>query len=264
MDKIMKRDVLRGIIQSVSFGISLLLIVFLIKGLFTTAHQFCPYSSICFGIMGLKIHTGMLFKPAIIIGLLIVFSTIFLGRLFCGYVCFIGTLQESIYKLNKSRHKFLQRIPFRFHRFLLGLKYLSFLITVIFAYFGIQYLYMKFCPVLAFAHPQRIGIAAVITLVIIIFGGFLVERFWCRYLCPYATMMNVFQYIGKLLKIKRWQIFRNIKTSINCFNCANYCPMNIDIGYNEEISDVNCIHCFRCVRICSKEDAAKSKCIYRD
>ena len=261
----MKRDVLREIIQSFFFGISLLLLIFLIKGIFATAHQFCPYSSICFGIMGFKLHTGhFLFKYAIIAGFLIAISTIFFGRLFCGYICFIGTLQESIYKLNKSKHKFIQRIPFKFHRFLLGLKYLSFLITVVFAYFGIQYLYMKFCPVLAFAHPQRIRIAAVITLVIIILGGFLVERFWCRYLCPYAAMMNVFQYIGKLLKIKRLQIFRNIKTSINCFNCTNYCPMNIDVGYNEEISDVNCIHCYRCVRICSKEDAAKSKCIYRD
>ena len=260
----MKRDVLRNIIQSVSFGISLILIVFIIKGIFVTAHQFCPYASICFGIMGLKLHTEMLFKFAIIAGFLIALSTIFLGRFFCGNICFWGTLQEYIYKLNKSHHKFLQRIPYKFHRFLLGLKYLSFLITVVFAYFGIQYLYMKFCPVLAFAHPQRIGIAAAITLVIIVFGGFLSERFWCRYLCPYAAMMNFLQYFGKLLKIKRLKIFRNIKTSINCFNCANYCPMNIDIGYNEEISDVNCIHCFRCVRICSKEDAAKSKCIYRD
>ena len=250
----------RNIFQITFIGIWIILILLLITGKINTCHQFCPYAVICFG--GMTPNGYFAYLPMIIIGLLISFSVIFWGRMFCGYACFIGTLQEYIYKLNKSKDKFSQRIPYKFHRYLLGLKYIIFLITLFAAYFGVQYLYMNFCPVLALAHPQRIGFAAIVTLVIIFVGGFFVERFWCRYLCPYSALMNIFQLVGKLLRIKRKMIFRNIETSINCFNCANYCPMNIDIGYNEEISDKNCIHCFRCVRICSKEDP--KKCIYRD
>ncbi|MDO9576715.1 MAG: 4Fe-4S binding protein [Candidatus Cloacimonadales bacterium] len=258
----MDKTKIRKLIQTVFIGFWMLLILLMITARVNTCHQFCPYAVVCFGVMTLNGFVAYL--PMVIIGLLTAVSVIFLGRKFCGYICFLGTLQESIYKLNKSKNKFQQRIPYKYHRYLIGAKYLTFLITVIAAYLGIQYLYMNFCPVLAFAYPQRIGIAAAVSLTIIILGGFFVERFWCRYLCPYAAMMNIFEHLGKLLKIKRSKIFRNIKTSINCFNCANYCPLNIDIGYNEEISDANCIHCYRCVRVCSKKDASKSNCIYRD
>ncbi|MFC1898336.1 4Fe-4S binding protein [Candidatus Cloacimonadota bacterium] len=240
----------------------MLLLLVLITGKVDTCHQFCPYAVVCFGTMTLNGYFA--YVPMVIIGLITAISVIFLGRKFCGYICFIGTLQEYIYKLNKSKNKFQQIIPYKYHRYLMGLKYVVLILTIVTAYLGMQSLYMKFCPVLALAHPQLIGISAGLILAIIVIGGFFIERIWCRYLCPYAALMNIFEYLGKLLRIKRAKIFRNVKTSINCFNCANYCPLNVDIGYNEEIADVNCIHCFRCVRKCSIKDAAKSGCIYRD
>jgi polyferredoxin len=253
---------IRKLIQNIFFGIWILLLLLLITGKITTCHQFCPHALVCFGTMTL--HGYIAYLPMLILSLIIVVSTIFLGRKFCGYICFIGSIQEFIYRLNKSKHKFKEIIPYKMHRRLIGIKYLVLIITLVFSYFGIQYLYMKFCPLLNLSHPQWIGIAGGILLAIIIIGSFFIERLWCRYLCPYAALMNIFELIGRLLKIKRANIYRNIKTSINCFDCANYCPMNIDIGYNEEIKDLNCIHCLRCVRKCSKKDAAKSKCIYRD
>jgi ferredoxin-type protein NapH len=257
-----EKDKLRKVVQTVFFGVWILLILLLISGLVNTCHQFCPYAVVCYGTMTVNGYVAYL--PMVIIGLLTAISVIFLGRMFCGYVCFLGTIQEFVFKLNKTKNKFQQRIPYKYHRYLLGIKYIVLLITVVSAYLGIQYYYMKFCPVVALSHPQNIGIAAAFTLAVILLGGYFVERFWCRYLCPYAALMNIFQRLGKLLKIKKSNIYRNVKTSINCFNCANYCPLNVDIGYNEEISDVNCIHCYRCVRKCSIKDAAKSGCIYRD
>ncbi len=258
----MDKHKIRKLFQTVFFGFWLILLLSIIKGSFSTAHQFCPFASVCFGTMTLNGYFAYL--PAVIIGLAIAFFTIFIGRKFCGYICFFGTLQEWIYKLRKTKTKFTQFIPFKVHTVLIKLKYLILLITLVSAYFGVQYFYMKFCPVLNLAHPELIRIAGVAVLAIIFIGTFFVERLWCRYLCPYAALMNIFELLGNVLKIKRKKVFRNIKTSINCFNCANYCPMHIDIGYNEEISDLNCVHCLRCIRKCSKQDAAKSECIYRD
>ena len=150
MDKVQ----VRKLIQTVFIGFWILLILLLITDKLNTCHQFCPYAVVCFGVMTLNGYIAYL--PMLIIGLLTAISAIFVGRMFCGYVCFIGTLQEFVYKLNKSKNKFSQKIPYKFHRYLIGLKYLVLLITVISAYFGIQYVYMKFCPVLAFAHPHRI------------------------------------------------------------------------------------------------------------
>ncbi len=256
---------IRKVIQLAFLGISVSLFVLLIQGTLPVAHEYCPYASVCFGLwkIGAK-FAPFLFPVAVIVGAVIALSSFFFGRWFCGYVCPIGTIQELIYSTKKSKKKFDQLIPYKIHKFMIFFKYIIFLFTAITAFFGAQYLYMKFCPVLAIAHIQNITIAGIVVLAIIIFLGYFVERFWCRYICPYAALMNIFQKIADIIGIKRYKIFRNIHTSINCFNCLNYCPMNIDIGYNEKISDINCIKCMSCVRQCSKTDREKSKCIYRD
>ena len=265
MSKKINKYAARRIIQLIFLGISVSLFVLLIQGTLPVAHSYCPYASVCFGVW--KIGAGFapfIFPVAIIVGVLIAASTVFFGRWFCGYVCPIGTVQELIYSGRKTKKKFEQIIPYHTHKYLNALKYGVLLFTAISAFLGMQYLYMRFCPVLTIAHIQTATIAGIIILGIIIFAGYFVERFWCRYLCPYAALMNIFQKIADLIGIKRYMIFRNIHTSINCFNCLNYCPMNIDIGYNEKISDINCIKCLGCVRQCSKTDKEKSKCIYRD
>jgi polyferredoxin len=261
----MNRIRVRRIVQLVSLGISVSLFVLLIKGTLPVAHEYCPYASVCFGLwkIGAK-FAPFIFPAAIIIGAAIALSSLFLERWFCGYICPIGTIQELVFSTRKSKKKFVQLIPYKVHKHLNIIKYIVFLFTAITAFLAAQYLYMKFCPVLAIAHIQNITIAGILVLGIIILVGFFVERFWCRYLCPYAAMMNLIEKIADIVGIKRYKIFRNIHTSINCFNCLNYCPMNIDIGYNEKISDINCIKCLSCVRQCSKTDKEKSKCIYRD
>ncbi|MBN2017587.1 MAG: 4Fe-4S binding protein [Candidatus Cloacimonetes bacterium] len=261
----MGRFHIRRFIQYSFLGISAALFILLTEGALPIAHEFCPYSSVCFGVwkIGSK-FAPFLFPAAIIIGGLIAISSMFLGRWFCGYVCPFGTIQELIYSARGPKTRFRQLIAYKTHKYLNILKYIILLFTAVTSYLSVQYLYMKFCPVMAIAHIQRITFAGIGVLIIIVAGGFFVERFWCRYLCPYAALMNIFQKLADLLKIRRYKIYRNIKTSLNCFNCVNYCPMNIDIGYLEKISDFNCIKCMRCVRQCSKSDKEKSNCIYRD
>jgi polyferredoxin len=258
----MTRYKLRRIIQFVTFMAWLVVLFFIIQGTIPTTHEACPYASVCFGTMAA--HSIIVYPITVVIGLLIAISTIIIGRKFCGYICFFGTFQEYVYRLRKGKKKFIHPLPQHIHRLLSPLKYLVFLATIALAWSSMQFIYMKFCPAVAIGHPGRIGLAGISTLVVIVFGGFFIERFWCRYLCPYAALMNIFQLIGRLFRIRRQNIFRNVAQSIQCRNCANYCPMQIDLGDIEEIKDCNCIHCMRCVRQCTKDRTQKSKCIYRD
>lgn len=260
-----KRDKIRFFSQLFFLIVSLTLLALLILGFLGVSHSYCPFASVCFGILGLSPAVSVwLFKTAAIVGILIAFSTIFWGRKFCGYICFLGTLQEFIYNLNCSREKYCRKLSYKIHLILRVLKYLVLIFTAVTAFLALQYLYMKFCPVYALAHPQNISLAAVFTLIVIFVLGVWVERFWCRYLCPYAALMNLFQYMGKLLGIKRQKIRRNIEASVNCKTCSNYCPMGIKIECKEEISNINCIHCGRCVRKCLKDNFSKEQCLYRD
>ena len=246
----MNKFTIRKLIQNIFLGLWVILILILIPYKFHTCHQFCPYATICFGTMTLNGYFAYI--QIVVIGLLIAVSTIFIGRKFCGYICFLGTMQEYPFKLNPKKRK--TQLPLNIHRILGLVKYIILIITFIMALFLIQYLYMFFCPVVAISFPESISIYGIITLVIIFVGGFFIERFWCRYLCPYAALMNIFQFIGKITGIKKHVIKRNWEVCIDCGICTKNCPMNIDISKYEDITDPNCIHCLKCIKFCPKDD----------
>ena len=49
--------------------------------------------------------------------------------------------------------------------------------------------------------------------------------------------MNILQFLGKLLRIPRFKIFKNIEVCISCYLCNKNCPMQIDIESKELIDD---------------------------
>ncbi|OPX28399.1 MAG: hypothetical protein B1H06_03365, partial [Candidatus Cloacimonas sp. 4484_143] len=36
---------------------------------------------------------------------------------------------------------------------------------------------------------SSISVVGIISLIIIFLGSYFIDRFWCRYLCPYAALM---------------------------------------------------------------------------
>ena len=251
-----KAQELRRIIQYSFLGITMIVVVLLINNVFRSAHGFCPYSSICFGVMSLNPGFAKLLYPiAVIIGLLIAVSSIFWGRRFCGYICPFGTVQEIISNLNPRTKKNKQfQLPIWLHKLLNSLKYIIMLITILAVFRSMQYVYMKYCPVLAVSHPQNITIYSAATLFVIFIVGYFINRFWCRYLCPYAALMNVFQYLGKLLHVRSKRIQVNENLCKNCNLCSKNCPMQIDVQEEKRVENVNCIFCLKCLQSCPVEN----------
>jgi len=266
---------LRKALQLVFFVVSVLLFVGFAAGIIAhSAHNACPYSAICFGSHQLRPDISWVYLPLFriggftvtmpLVGIVVAVAALFTGRLFCGWVCPFGTLQGWLYGWRRGKSRFVQRVPYKAHRRLVWLKYVVLAATAVLAVWGLQRLYMGFCPVLALAHPQVLGVAGVVTLAVIVVGGIFVERLWCRYLCPYAALMGLFIHLGNWLHVPRHRVNRNIKTSLECFRCLNYCPMWIDIGYNETITSAECILCRNCVRRCTKTKEGKKACLYAD
>ncbi len=246
----MKKLNLRKFLQYVFLIVTLVIIFMLVVGRLKMAHAFCPYAGVCFGGMLLnpKFST-VLFPAAMIVGFLIAISATFVGRAFCGYICPVGTLQELLYNLNPSRKYAISQ---RTHRKLSLLKYVVFLFTLISAVLIIQFIYMGFCPVLALAHPANIGVRATVTLLIIFGAGLFIERFWCRYICPYAALMNMVHYIGRKFNLICYKIIIDVNDCVDCGQCTRHCPMHIEIYAKQEIDDLNCIRCRRCLLNCPK------------
>jgi len=118
MKKIHNKYRIRKYIQLVFLGVSIILFLLLIQGLLASAHSYCPYATVCFGTWNIFAKAvPFIFPAAIIAGLLILISTIFWGRWFCGYACPIGTIQELVYSTKHTKKKFNQLIPYKIHKY---------------------------------------------------------------------------------------------------------------------------------------------------
>ena len=246
---------LRLLIQLLFLFISILLVYLATNFI---AHAYCPYSVICFGFRGLNPGSPFLFVTAIIGGIFILLSALFIGRRFCGYVCPLGTLLEYLNYLNPFRKKLARKmIPPNIERTLRVGKYIVLVLTAVLALLLYGYYYFQVCPVMLLTLSTELTLLGFAALLIIVIGSILVKRFWCRYLCPYAAILNCFQFVGRQLRIPRTKIYRNLEVCTDCRCCEYNCQMNIVITDQEYIEDFNCIYCLNCLKACPKDQCLK-------
>jgi len=75
-----------------------------------------------------------------------------------------------------------------------------------------------------------------------------VERFWCRYLCPLGAIL------AWTNRISLWRIRVNESDCISCGLCTRACPMDLDVPREVERGG-ECIRCRACVHACRREGA---------
>jgi polyferredoxin len=219
-----------------------------------TVHHGCPYATVCFGMNRLALFALWRTAAGIaaIFGLLVLVWTMFRGRSFCAWICPLGTAQEYLYSLRGKKYRVKHQIPKFYDRKLAFLKYLILLITLITSVFGVAWIYILACPMNALAMLPRLAAPGLLLLAAILVLALFVERAWCRFLCPYAALMNLFERIGSIVGIKRRKIMRNLERCTDCGVCNLYCPMNIDLLADEYVHDPNCIQCGLCAEKCPK------------
>ena len=132
------------------------------------------------------------------------------GRVFCAGVCPLGAIQELTgfkpVRIHKSVESVLSAIPFVY----LGL-------AVLFAATGSQFIICRYDP---FVGIFRLD--APYTMVIfgslLLLSGIFVNRPYCRYLCPYGVLQNIFsRFANRHLTITPAEC-------INCRLCEECCP----------------------------------------
>jgi ferredoxin len=164
-----------------------------------------------------------------------VITTLLWGRVFCGFLCPFGALQDLITRLVPRR---LQRaLPQRIHDRAIYLKY-GILVLIIGlaaapAHYGVYQYFEPFGTVFYLSTSPLLWSIA---------GGFLVAsavvpRFYCRYACPLGAALGV----ASLVSIFR---IRRVEQCVPCKVCQTACPTGAIRG--SEIDFKECVRCNVC------------------
>lgn len=204
-----------------------------------------------------------------------------LSRLWCGWICPLGTIEDCINYFRKKLGLGHADFSPRFRRWIEVSKYsllgLSVVISGLIAIPALKewqcYFFLPFCQLcpgrilfplfdgtvpkvndFSAAIPGTFSVLAWTFLGIFLLGSFLGRRIWCR-LCPIGACHEFFNR-GGLLALKKDPIKCN-----RCGVCAYACPIEHRGVYEEkdmcDVSHRDCILCLRCVEMCPKNDCLK-------
>jgi NosR/NirI family nitrous oxide reductase transcriptional regulator len=134
------------------------------------------------------------------------------GRVFCAGVCPLGAIQELTgikpVNLPKSAEVTLALVPFI---------YLA--LAVLFASTNSQFIICRYDPFIGIFRLDA-PYTMIVFGALLLLSGIFVNRPYCRFLCPYGVLLNIFsRFAGKHLTITPAEC-------TNCRLCENVCPYN--------------------------------------
>lgn len=134
----------------------------------------------------------------IMMGLVLAAGVILFSKLFCGYLCPVGTVGEWMSRIGRKL-RIQCDVPAGgiFDRLLRAVKYVL-LFTILYNTLSTSELFCKkLDPYYAVATGFKGEIVlwmSVTSLVLLLAGGFFVRMFWCRYICPLGAASNIFKF----------------------------------------------------------------------
>jgi ferredoxin-type protein NapH len=186
---------------------------------------------------------------------LIFLSSLFLGRLWCGWLCPMGGLQEIYFDINDKHVN---------TGWLNWLKYLIFLslfipfISAIRSAGGlttIDLFYYTDHGISIAKEGAYIIFLAQITFVTVfaMLGG---KRGFCHYFCPIAVIAIFGRKIRNLIRWPALHLSADAGRCTDCKKCSKNCPMGLDVNImvrQGKMENTECILCGICVEVCPKQ-----------
>ena len=232
----------------------------------------------------------------IMMGVVLLAGSAFFSKLFCGYLCPLGTVSEWLGKFgDKFRLKI--RVSESLDSSLRALKYMLLFVTFYFTLSSSELFCKKFDPYYAIGTgfgSDVVVFYSIIAITILVVGSLLFRFFWCRYLCPFGALTNIFRYFwwfagisavfillsftsfkipfvypllvfictGYILEIIMMKkvrpsvtyITRNKDTCTNCKLCSKNCPQEIEVDKMERVTHIDCNLCGDCLYACPEKD----------
>lgn len=135
----------------------------------------------------------------IMMGLVLAAGVVFFSKLFCGYLCPLGTVGETMGRIGKGLRLQID-VPAgsAADRWLRAVKYVLLFTILYFTLSSSELFCKKIDPYYAVAtgfKGEIVLLMSITSLTLLLLGGMVVKMFWCKYVCPLGAMSNIFKFL---------------------------------------------------------------------
>ncbi|HEX3044922.1 MAG TPA: 4Fe-4S binding protein [Bacillota bacterium] len=194
---------------------------------------------------------GVMAGDVLFFGGLFIFS-LFGGRLFCGWVCPAGALQECSGEINgkpvNNRWNWIKFIPFI--PWLCFFLFLTFWVGGGFRQIDVLYKRAFGVPIVGVFEWAMYLMTVAIILVFALAKG---KRGFCHFLCWVSPFMIIGKVIGDSLKLPAISLKTKPESCNSCGLCSRSCPMSLpvaDLVKTGVIRHSECLLCASCIDSC--------------
>ncbi len=178
-----------------------------------------------------------------------------LRRAFCGWICPLGAMQELFAGVGRRLGWRRSTQGSKLDAALRPLKYVVLVVIIAGTWLTGELVFRPYDPWAAWAHvPAGLGelheefLIGTLVLGLTLLGSVLVDRPWCRYLCPLGALLGGVSHLGATRVVRREETCRH------CGACDRACPVDIPVEALSQVRTTECLSCAECVAVCPVPD----------
>lgn len=189
--------------SAVQWIIASLLVYLIVRPLFDKTYMadfeaYCPFGGLQ-AISSFLVNNSLacsMTTTQIFMGFALVLAIFIISKLFCSFICPIGSFTEWLGRLGKKMNLNIHIAGFA-DKALRLVKYALLFLTFYFSVTSSELFCKTFDPYYAifsgFSNDVVVSYAA-LALLLAIPGSFFIRQFWCKYTCPLGAVSNIFSY----------------------------------------------------------------------
>ncbi len=189
----------------------LILILFMIirgfsdKNYIADFETYCPYGGIL-AFTSFLVNNSLacsMTSVQIAMGAVLILAIILLSKLFCSFICPVGSVSEWFGKMGEKLNVRFTVTGYT-DILLRGIKYAILFVTIYYTVTSSELFCRKFDPYYASVTGFSTDVSvlwAIICLSVVAAGSFFVRLFWCKYLCPLGAASNIFSFFFTFLAV---------------------------------------------------------------
>ncbi len=192
----------------------------------------------------------------LVVFILLFISSLFLGRLWCGWLCPAGGLQEIYFPINNKNINITRLKWFKYLMFL-TIIFIP-LLSAIYSAGGLKTIDLFYYTDqgISIARPGAYTIFFAQIFFITIFAMFAGRRGFCHYFCPIAVILIVGRKMRNLVRWPALHLSDDADRCTDCRKCSRICPMGLDVNTmvrQRSMENTDCILCGACVDGCPEK-----------